>query len=76
MPILFSQFAKNIDPKILQRGKDIYKAGDIQEFEELSADHFCALIEGTETYTTSIKLKGDYIDAHECDCPYDWGRFL
>ncbi len=66
-------FESEVERKIVERGLDYYRSGDVRKLERVSADEFSATVFGTEKYSLYIKLKGDAIIEHECDCPYDYG---
>lgn len=69
-----SKFEKSIDSTILQRGKSYYQAGYVETLEEISDGKWEAQVEGTDLYTVEVKLSGDSIINHHCECPYDWGN--
>ena len=66
-------FEGNIENKIVGRGLDYYKNGDVKRLEKVSENEFSAIVFGTEKYSVYIKLNGQAIVEHECDCPYDYG---
>ena len=68
-----TNFESEVEQKIVGRGLDYYKNGDVRKLEKVGADEFSATVFGTEKYSVYVKLNGDAIAAHECDCPYDYG---
>lgn len=73
--ILLSNFTDVLSEKILKRGKDYYRKGHVQEFEERDEEEFAAIVEGTEAYDVRISLDGNTVTKHTCDCPYDMGEY-
>jgi len=68
-----SNFEKHISSTILQRGKEYYDSNAIIDLEETSPEHWKAEIKGTDIYTVFVKLQGENIIQHQCDCPYEYG---
>lgn len=66
-------FESEVEGKIVERGKDYYRDGDVKRLEKVSENEFSATVFGTEKYSVYIKLNDDAIVEHECDCPYDFG---
>ena len=66
-------FESEVENKIVGRGLDYYKSGDIGKLEKVGADEFSAVVFGTSKYTVYVKINGGAIVEHECDCPYDFG---
>jgi len=73
MQMTLKDFEGNIENKIVGRGLDYYKNGDVKRLEKVSENEFSAIVFGTEKYSVYIKLNGQAIVEHECDCPYDYG---
>ncbi|MBK9699049.1 MAG: hypothetical protein IPO79_02940 [Flavobacteriales bacterium] len=73
MKIPLDRLEEVIDARIVQRGLKYYEDGAVDEPEEIEADVFEALVQGSDDYTVRVRLKGDAIIEHECDCPYDLG---
>ena len=67
-------FESEVENKIVGRGLSYYKGGDVKRLEKVSADEFSAVVFGTEKYSIFVKLNGETIIEHECDCPYDYGN--
>lgn len=67
-------FESDVEGKIVERGLDYYKSGDVKKLEKVSETEFSAVVFGTSKYSIYIKLNGETIVEHECDCPYDWGN--
>lgn len=67
-------FESEVERKIVERGLDYYKSGDVKRLERVSENEFSAVVFGTEKYSVYVKLNGEEtIIEHECDCPYDYG---
>ncbi len=66
-------FEIQIERKIVERGLDYYKSGDIRKLEKVGANEFSAIVFGTEKYTVYVKTNDGAIVEHECDCPFDYG---
>lgn len=66
-------FEIEVEPKIVERGLDYYKNGDVRKLEKVGENEFSAVVFGTEKYSVYVKFNGETIIEHECDCPYDYG---
>lgn len=66
-------FESEVENKIVERGLDYYKDGDVKKLEKVGENEFSAVVFGTEKYTVYVKLNGANIAEHKCDCPYDYG---
>ena len=66
-------FESEVEQKIVGRGLSYYKGGDVKRLEKVSENEFSAFVFGTEKYSVYVKLTGETIVEHECDCPYDFG---
>ncbi len=66
-------FEIEVEGKIVERGVNYYRSGDVKKLEKVGENEFSAVVFGTERYSVYIKLKDDAIIKHECDCPYDYG---
>ena len=73
MQLKIENFEKNIEQKIVERGLSYYKSGDVKRLEKVSENEFSAVVFGTEKYSLFVKLNGEMIVEHECDCPYNYG---
>ncbi len=73
MKILLSEFEHQIDEKILKRGLDYFKKGHVTSVNKLGDGDYEIIVEGTETYTVRLSIKGDVVTEYVCDCPYDMG---
>lgn len=62
-----------IDARILERGQDYFGSGAVGEPEELEQGLYEAIVEGSDDYTVRVRLKGNSVIEHHCDCPYDLG---
>ena len=67
-------FESEVEQKIVGRGLSYYKGGDVRKLEKVSANEFSAVVFGSEKYSVYVKLIGETIVEHECDCPYDFGN--
>lgn len=66
-------FESDVENKIVERGLDYYRSGDVKKLEKVGENEFSAVVFGSEKYSVYVKINGDAIVEHECDCPYDWG---
>ena len=53
------------DSKILERGKDYFRGGAVQDLE-IDEDEITAVVEGTEDYQVTISLTDGDIDEMDC----------
>ena len=67
-------FESDVERKIVERGLDYYRSGDVKKLEKVGENEFSAVVFGSEKYSVYVKLKDKTIVEHECDCPYDWGN--
>ena len=67
-------FESDVENKIVERGLDYYRSGDVKKLEKVGENEFSAVVFGSEKYSLYVKINGDAIVEHECDCPYDWGN--
>lgn len=67
-------FEREVENKIVGRGLSYYKSGDVKRLEKVGENEFSAVVFGTEKYGVYVKLNGETIVEHECDCPYDYGN--
>lgn len=68
-----TNFEGIVEAKIIERGLDYYRSGDVRKLEKVSENEFSAVVFGSEKYSLYVKINGDAIVEHECDCPYDYG---
>ncbi|MGI8786389.1 MAG: SWIM zinc finger family protein [Pyrinomonadaceae bacterium] len=68
-----NNFETEVEGKIVERGLNYYRGGDVKKLEKVGANEFSAIVFGSEKYTVYVKLNGETIVEHECDCPYDYG---
>lgn len=66
-------FEKFVEDKVIRRGLDYFKNGDVRKVEKVSDNEYSATIVGSNIYTIFVKLDGEKIAEYECDCPYDYG---
>ncbi len=67
-------FESDVENKIVERGLNYYRSGDVKKLEKVGENVFSAVVFGSEKYSLYVKINGDAIVEHECDCPYDWGN--
>jgi uncharacterized Zn finger protein len=73
LSLTLDNFEMMIEPKILERGLQYFKYGNIADVQKVGENEFSAWVEGTTDYNVYIKLDGIKVVNYECDCPYDWG---
>lgn len=73
MQITLDNFEQSVESKIVQRGLDYFKNGDIARLEKVGDGDFSALVLGSDRYEVFVKLDGKIVSEHDCDCPYDYG---
>jgi uncharacterized Zn finger protein len=73
MQLTLENFEQWVEPKIVARGKEYYRDGDVKKLEKVGENEFSALVFGTSKYDVFVKLDGSLITEYECNCPYDWG---
>lgn len=68
-------FEECMEDKILERGKEYFYDGRIDEVREI--DPYCYLVKviGSEYYTVEIIIDSETIVDTSCDCPYDFGEY-
>jgi len=71
MRITLSAFEQQIEESILQRGLTCFEGGAVGEVEQVSPGAYEAVVSGSENYVVRIAVKGDKIERHACDCPFD-----
>ncbi|NPV91979.1 MAG: hypothetical protein HPY50_14530 [Firmicutes bacterium] len=67
-------FEDDIEAKIVERGWDYYRAGNVANLKKQGEGLYRAVVEGTERYRVEVTLSGDYIADSVCSCPYDQGE--
>lgn len=72
-----SEFQKDIDTKILDRGMDYFKKEKILDVRKEDELCYTFTVQGTKRYTVIVKLKEDDDTLIEtmCDCPYHTGPY-
>ncbi len=73
LPLTLDNFEQSVESKIVERGLNYFKGGDVARLEKVADGEFSALVLGSDRYEVFIKLDGKTISKHECDCPYDYG---
>lgn len=66
-------FEKFVEQKIVGRGFEYYKGGDVAKIEKVSENEFNAVVFGTSLYEVYVKITDKIIVESFCNCPYDWG---
>ncbi len=74
MQMNLKSFENDVENKIVERGLNYYRSGDVKKLEKVGENEFSAVVFGSEKYSIYVKINGDAIIEHECDCPYDWGN--
>lgn len=69
-------FEKDIDQKILVRGKLYLADGLVRELSLEDEGSYHAWVDGTDLYEVEAQIdeNGEIISI-SCDCPYDWGEY-
>ncbi len=68
-----ANFEDFVEAKIIERGLNYYRSGDVRKLEKVGENEFGAVVSGSERYNLYVKIKDGVITEHECDCPYDYG---
>jgi uncharacterized Zn finger protein len=68
-----TNFESLVEAKIIERGLDYYRSGDIKKLEKVGENEFSAVVLGSYKYSVYVKTNGTEIVEHECDCPYEYG---
>ena len=72
--LTLQNFDKQVNPTILQRGKQYYSNKNVGSIEETGNGVWSAEVEGTEIYHIEVTVKAnDEVSNYSCDCPYDGG---
>lgn len=72
--LTLQNFDKQVNPTILQRGKQYYNNENVTSIEETGNGIWSAEVEGTEIYQVEVTVKAnDEISDYSCDCLYDGG---
>lgn len=71
--VTLDDFEKNVEPKILARGREYYQDNAIKSVLKLADDEVSAVAYGTSRYNLRLTLKGRTVVKSRCSCPYDWG---
>jgi len=73
MNIPLSNFESVIDYAVVERGKQYWQRGLVQDLEEIEDGKWTAQVEGTQVYEVSISIFDDMVTDYNCTCPYDLG---
>lgn len=73
MTLNLGNFKQAVDSRILQRGRQYFRAGHVIDLEEIDDGVWSAQVEGTEVYEVSVERDAQGELSWECTCPYDWG---
>jgi uncharacterized Zn finger protein len=71
MKFPLTEFEQHIDEVILKRGLSYFKNGRVSAPEEVAPDEHESIVNGTEDYTVSFKLKNGTLSDVACTCPYE-----
>lgn len=74
MLFTLDNFEHLVEQKIVERGLEYFKDGDVKKLEKVGKNEFSALVFGTYKYDVFVKLDGKTITEYKCSCPYDWGN--
>ncbi len=74
MLLTLDNFEQSVESKIVERGLDYFKDGDVARLEKVGDGEFSAVVLGSDRYEVFVRLDGASVSEHECDCPYDWGN--
>lgn len=69
-------FEKQIETKIVKRGRSYFKGGYIQSIIQVNQGRYSATVSGTRNYDVLVQLNDalEIVDS-SCNCPYDWGFY-
>ncbi len=73
MHIPLSRFEQCIDEIILKRGLSYFVKDKVRECEEVAPGIYEAVVAGSEDYTVELRIEGEEVIEHICNCPYDLG---
>lgn len=74
MKISLDEFEHQIDEKILKRGFDYFKKGNVVDVNGLGGGEYEISVEGSsDIYTVHLNIQSTTISEFACDCPYDNG---
>lgn len=72
--LTLDNFGNSVSSKIYQRGRKYYNTGNVIYANEITPEHYDALVMGSGTnYRVNILFDGSEIIQTDCSCPYDWG---
>lgn len=71
MKLLLDQFEQQVDETILKRGLSYFKKGLVSDMIETGNGKYEFTVEGSDTYTVELNVKGNAVTQCSCDCPYD-----
>lgn len=66
-------FENLVEAKIIERGLEYYKDGDVAKVEKVGEGEYNAVVFGTSLYEVYVKITDKIIVESFCSCPYDWG---
>lgn len=66
-------FEKLVESKIVGRGFEYFKDGDVAKVEKVGEGEYNAVVFGTSLYEVYVKITDGIIVESFCSCPYDWG---
>lgn len=73
MKISLAEFESGIDTAIISRWHDYFSNSTVRDLNQIKDGAWAASVDGTETYSVRIILKGDDLVDWSCSCPFDMG---
>lgn len=74
MRIPLDSFEQHIDEKILKRGLNYWKGGNVGPSELLEPGRWEFTVYGTEDYIVKLHIINNVVHTYSCTCPYDMGE--
>lgn len=71
MKLLLDQFEQQVDETILKRGLSYFKKGLVSDMIETGNGQYEFTVQGSDTYTVELNVKGNTVTRCSCDCPDD-----
>lgn len=68
-----NNFESELDPVIVERGRDYFLSGAVTDLEEEDAFAWRAIVSGSDDYEVSVFFEEDEVIDWNCDCPYEYG---
>jgi uncharacterized Zn finger protein len=73
LQMTLENFESLVEAKIVKRGLNYFKNGDVAKIEKVGEEEFNAVVFGTSLYEVYVRMTGKKIVKSYCSCPYDWG---